>query len=151
MKKLINFVMPLKALGSMLFAGFIILYMISGAAYSFVTGEKFNYSIPFIFVFQGLILSVLIAGIWGILFNETIIKKWRYFKRLIVFAVIMTALMAGCLAIFFAIPTQWAKLWLITTGLVGAGFILISVIGEIYFRVVGRRYTEILKNFQSVD
>jgi hypothetical protein len=51
-KKLVDFVMPLKMFASAIFAGIIILYMVSGVAYALITGEAFEFSVPFVFVFQ---------------------------------------------------------------------------------------------------
>jgi hypothetical protein len=79
MKKIMAFVLPIKAMAAMIFAGFICLYMISGILYAVVTGVEFNYMIPFAFVFQGLGLSVLISILWELFFGNTVIKKWRFF------------------------------------------------------------------------
>jgi len=46
-------------------------------------------------------------------------------------------------------PTYWAKLWLIVIGAFTAGVVGLSVLCEIYFRVTGKRYTEILQKYQA--
>jgi len=149
MKKLLGFVMPLKTFAALIFAGLICLYMISGVLYSTLTGVPFNYTIPFIFAIQGLILSILIAILWGIFLGDALIKKWRYFLRYIVFALALLVLLAACLLTFFAVPTDWAKLWLIAAGFLAAGIFVLSVASEIYFQVTGKRYTEILNAYKS--
>ena len=149
MKKLVYFVIPFKAFGSMIFAGLMILYMVSGVLFSIVTGEAFAYEIPFVFVFQGLLLASLISLIWGVLFNDTIIRKWRYFSRLIVFCISLMVLLAICFMTFMAIPTDWANLWMITTGCVGIFVIVLSIITEVYYKVTGKRYTEILNHYKA--
>jgi hypothetical protein len=147
--KLANFVMPLKFLASGIFTGFMILYMVSGTAYSYFTGEPFEYAVPFVFVLQGLLLAVLISFLYGIFLSDTFIKKWRFFPRMICFKTAVFILVALCFMTFVAIPMEWAFHWLATLVVVSAGFIIFLVISEIRFKATGRRYTEILKNFQS--
>jgi hypothetical protein len=149
MQKLADFVMPLKFLGAGIFTGFMILYMVSGVAYAYITGNTFEFAIPFVFVLQGLLLAALISLMWGIFIGDVIIKKWRYFPRLIMFTLAVMALLAVCFLTFLAIPTEWSWFWLITNGVVGLGMIKLSFISEIHFKRTGKRYTEILKNFQS--
>jgi hypothetical protein len=147
--KLAAFVMPLKIFGAAIFSGFIILYMVSSVLYARVTGEAFSYAIPFVFVLQGLLLAALISLFWGLLFSGVLIKKWRYFPRIVIFSLSVMALLAACFLTFMAIPTDWAGFWLTTNGVVGLGLIVFSVIGEMHFQATGKRYTEILKNFQA--
>jgi hypothetical protein len=149
MQKLMNFVMPLKMFASAIFTGIIILYMVSGVAYAFFTGEAFEFAVPFVFVLQGLLLAALISFMWGVIISDTIIKKWRYFPRFILFSFSVMALLGVCYLTFLAIPTEWSWFWLITNGIVGLGMIKLSVLSEIYFKRTGRRYTEALRNFQS--
>jgi len=149
LKRLTEFVMPLKMFASAIFAGFMILYMVSGVVYAYVTGDDFTYAVPFVFVLQGLLLSALISLVWGILFSDILIKKWRCFPRLIIFSVSLMVLLAVCVLTFIAIPTDWANLWLITNGCIGVGLIVFAIINEIRLKATGRRYTELLKNFQA--
>jgi hypothetical protein len=140
---------PFKAFGSMIFAGIIILYIVSATMYAMVTGKEFNYSIPFIFVLQGLGLSVLISLLWGLFFSDAVIKKSRFFIRHILFELSLMILLAVCFFTFLAIPTEWAKLWLITIGVVSVFVIVLSSICEMCYKKTGKRYTAILKAFQS--
>ena len=149
MKKLIDFSMPLKMFASAIFAGFMILYMISGVAFAYVTGEDFTYAVPFAFVLQGLLLAALISLVWGIFFSDIFIKKWRCFPRLIAFSISLMILLAVCVLTFIAIPTDWAQLWLITNGCVGFGLIVFAIINEIRLKATGKRYTEILNKYKT--
>ena len=149
MKNLLDFVMPLKIFGSMIFTGFIILYMISGVVYAYISDEAFSYAVPFVFILQGLLLAAMTSLLWGVLFSDVIIKKWRYFQRLIVFSVSLMTLLAVCLLTFVAVPSEWANLWLLTNGCIGVGLIVFSVISEIRFKSTGRRYTEMLNIYKS--
>jgi len=149
MKKLMEFVMPLKAFSAMIFAGLVILYMVSSVLYTHFTGIEYGYSIPFVFILQGIGLSVLISLLWGLYFSNVIIKKWRFFLRHIMFEISLLALLAICFFTFFAIPTELANIWLIASGIVALFVIMLSSLSEMYFKKTGKRYTEILKNYKA--
>lgn len=149
MKKLISAVMPLKSFAAMIFTGFICLYMVTGVLCDIVLHQAFVYTIPFIFVLQGLLMSVLISVLWGIFLGDKIIKGWRYFPRLILFSFSLMVILAACFLTFLAIPTNWAKLWLLVSGCIAAGVIVLSIAAELYLRATGKRYTEILKEYQT--
>jgi phosphatidylserine synthase len=126
--------------------------MAGGALYSGIFNDKlnqFNYTIPFIFIIEGLVLSVLISVLYGVFFSDIQIKKWRFFPRLVLFSLSLLILLALCVLVFFAAPTDWAKLWWIAIGCVALGIVLLSIIAELHFRKTGKRYTEILKNYQT--
>jgi hypothetical protein len=133
----------------MIFAGLIVAYVVVGWLYSTVTNSQFTYAIPFIFVVQGLILAFAISVLWYLIFTEAVFKKLRYSIRLISFVLVLVLVLTGFLATFFVYHTDWAKLWLIVAGLfvlVTAG---ISVLGEIYFKITGKRYTQLLNNYKE--
>lgn len=149
MKKLMEVLLPLKTFAAMVFTGLICLYLVSGYLVTWVTGEAFNYTIPFIFVLQSLGLSILIPLLWGMCFSDAVLRKGRFFLRLILFAVSLFVLLAICLLTFFALPTDWAKLWLIVAGCFVVGIIALACLGELYFRKTGNRYTEMLKMYKA--
>lgn len=149
MKKLLGIVIPVKGFSAMIFAGLMVLYMIGGALYAALWHVRFEYTIPFVFVLEGLALSVLISVLWGILFSENILKKWRYFPRLVVFSLSLVILLSLCLLVFFAMPTHEAKLWLLVAGSVATAIIALSAICELYFRATGKRYTELLQKYKA--
>ena len=149
-KKLINFVMPLKMFASAIFTGFMILYMVSGVGYAFFNSETgFSYSVPFVFVLQGLLLSALISLLWGLLFSDVLIKKSRTSTRLIIFSILLMILLSICVLTFIAIPTDWASLWLITNGCISLGIIVFAIVNEARFKATGRKYTEVLNRYKA--
>jgi hypothetical protein len=91
----------------------------------------------------------MISLLWGVLFSDAIIKKWRRFQRLIAFSVSFMALLSVCVLTFMAIPTDWAQIWLITNGCVGLGLILFAIANEARLKATGRRYTEVLDRFKA--
>ena len=55
MKKLIRFIMPVKTLAAMIFAGLMCAYVVAGALYGLIVYPGFEYTFPFIIVIQGVI------------------------------------------------------------------------------------------------
>jgi len=148
MKKLIQTLMELKTTAAFAFAGFMCAYVVLGALYAAIFYPAFEFNVPFIFVLEGVGLAVVTALLWRLLFDDRASVKTRYFPRLVIFAVGLAAALAVCLLIFYRWHTNEAKLWLIAVGLVAVGFCLLSVVGEIYYRVTGKKYTELLKIYQ---
>lgn len=149
MKKILDCVVPVKAIAGMVFMGIICLYMVTGGLYAAMTGTLFDYAIPFIFIVQGLLLAVAASVLWLVIFNDIVIKKMRYFQRLMLFSVSLAVVFAVCLLTFMAIPTEWSRLWLTVNGCVAVGVVVFSVLGETYCAAIGKRYTETLKEYQS--
>ncbi|MCL2882419.1 MAG: hypothetical protein FWF45_05995 [Coriobacteriia bacterium] len=150
MKTLMREVLAAKTLAAMIFAGFMCAYVVAGYLYSLVFPRAaFNFTIPFIFVLEGVVLSVVVAALWRLLISDDAPIKWRFSARLIIFALLLMAALVACVLVFFPFPTYWAKLWWIVIGCVTAGIGALAIIGEIYSRVTGKRYTEILKKYQA--
>ena len=148
MKKLIRFIMPVKTLAAMIFAGLMCAYVVAGALFGLIVYPGFEYTVPFIFVIQGVVMSIVIAVLWEYLLGGYWFKKMRYFPRLIIFAASMTILLSLGLLTFIPWHTNEAKLWLIVAGFVIAAIGVLSIIGEVYYRVTGKRYTKILENYK---
>ncbi|MCL2826193.1 MAG: DUF3488 domain-containing protein [Eggerthellaceae bacterium] len=150
MKKFVAFIVPVKAFAAYIFAGLMCLYMAAGALYATAWADPaFAFNIPFVFVIEGAVLSLLIALLWAAIFNEKANQKRRWFPRLILFSVLLFALLAVCLLVFVAMPTNEAKLWLAVAGFFVCCTILVSILVEAYYKVTGKRYTEILKEYQA--
>ena len=148
-RRLVEITQPVKAFAAMMFAGFICLYMVSAILYAFFTGTEISYSIPFIFVVQGMGLTLVIAILRELIFSDLIIKRWRFFQRIVVFSVSLVALLAVCVLTFLAIPIEWAFLWLICASVLALGVTVIFGLSEIYYRKTGEWYTEMLRVYKE--
>jgi len=102
MRKLIAFVMPMKLIAGGVLFGFIGFYMVIGTLYAWLVGAEFEYSIPFAFILQGAALAIAIAILWEVSFGEAVIKKWRFFKRALLFNLSLVMLTALCFITSFA-------------------------------------------------
>ena len=149
MRKFVDFVQPIKAFAAMMFGGLMCLYMVSGFLYAFFTGADFDYSIPFVFLLQGMGLTIAIALLRELIFGDVVIKKWRFFRRIIVFCILLMMLLVVCFLTFFAIPIDWAYLWLIAVGVLVLGVTIMFGLSEIYYRKTGEWYTEMLRIYKE--
>jgi len=149
MRKLVEVTMPMKAFAGMMFAGLIILYMVSNIIYTFFTNTEVSYSIPFIFIMQGLLFVLIIAVLREVIFSDLLIKKWSFFKRISLFSISQIVLLVTCFLTFFAIPNEWAYLWLFTAIVLSLGVTVIFGISEIYYKKTGEWYTEALRVYKN--
>jgi hypothetical protein len=149
MKKLMDFLMPIKFFAAMIFVGLMCLYMVSGIIYAHFADVDFYYSIPFVFAIQGLVLSLLIALMWEVFFGDVIIKKWRFFRRIVMFKMSLLVLFAVCFLTSFGIPTHWTGAWFIAILCLMTGIIAIAGLSELNHKKTGKRYTEVLRAYQA--
>ncbi|MCL2655501.1 MAG: hypothetical protein FWD65_07425 [Coriobacteriia bacterium] len=150
MKTFMREVLAAKTLAAMIFAGFMCGYMVAGYLYAVVFPRaSFNFTVPFIFVLEGVALSVVVAVLWRLLISDDAPVKWRFPARLILFALLLATALVACVLVFFPFPTYWAKLWWIVIGCVTAAIGVLAVIGELYARITGKRYTEVLRKYQA--
>jgi hypothetical protein len=129
--------------------GLILAYIISGALYSSIKQVQFEDTMPFIFILRDLLLAILIAAFWQIFLTDYVIKKMRYYLRIILFVGTLSILMLGFFAIYYVAPVDWAKLWLIIAGLFVLLIAVISIACEFYFRKTGKQYTEISEEYKK--
>ena len=148
MKKLVEFIMPIKFFAAMAFFGLIALYVAGGILYVIVTGNAIEYAVPFVYVLQSAVLSLVIAALWALFFNETVSKRWRFFLRYTLFSLILFALLTVCFFTFLAIPSEWVKLVLAAAVVVFIGTTIFLTINELHYRKTGERYMEILNVYK---
>jgi len=149
MKKLIDFIMPMKLIAGGVLAGLIGFYMVVGTLYARFTGAEFEYNIPFAFIVQGAALAIAIAVLWEVFFGEMVIKKWRFFSRALMFNILLILLIVICFLTSFALPSDWAYLWLTGAGAIAVGIAVISGLAEMYYRKTGERYNEMLRVYKQ--
>ena len=149
MKKLLEFVMPIKFFAAMAFFGLIALYVVSGMLYVVITGNTIEYAVPFMFVFQSMVMSIVIAIFWSLFFNETISRKWRFFLRYILFSLSLFAFLTVCFFTFLAIPAEWVVHMFFVSIVVFIGTTIFLTINELHYRKTGERYMEILNVYKK--
>jgi len=149
MKKLMYWSILLKSHAAMFLTGLIVLYMVVSTGHALITGESLELAIPFAYVIQSMVLSVIISVLWVVFFEDNLIKKARYFVRLIMFSLSLIPIFAVCLWLFYVISSEWTFLWVAIAGLLIVGLIIISLLFEVYFKLEGKRYTNVLMRYNS--
>ena len=149
MKKLMTFVMPIKLVTGGIFFGLIAIFMIVGTLNASITGADFDYSVPFYIILQGAALAVIVATLLEVFFGETVIKKWRFFKRAKMFALSLAILLAVIFLLSFTLRgDNW--LYLLSIGIIVITMgIIVAGITEVYYRKTGERYTELLRAYKE--
>ena len=149
MKKLIAFIMPVKFVAGGILFGLIGMYMVAGTINARLTGAEFEYSVPFSFILQGAVLAIIVAALVEVFFGETVIKKWRFFKRALFFGLsLIILIVVGVLISFTLRGDAWVYLWLIGIIVITMG-IIVAGATEIYYRKTGERYTELLRAYKE--
>ena len=143
--------MQIKLIAGGVLMGLVGFYMVVGTIYARISGAEFEYSVPFAFIIQSAVLAIVISLLWQVFLGEIIIKKWRFFKRAIVFNLSLLMVIAFCFFASFAlpIPGEWSYLWLIGASCITVGIAVIAALNEIYYRKTGSHYTEMLRAFQA--
>lgn len=95
------------------------------------------------------IISMLCSTIHHLIFSDIFIKKMRYSLRMVIFVIPLLAII-----ITSAYLNRWLSLevvgsWLIFVGVFSIAFIGLAVGYEVYFRITGNRYSELLLEFKS--
>jgi hypothetical protein len=154
------FAFNIKAMSAFIFSGLILAYIIVDYLYSIylhvlvkseqnIKHVEFVSNMPFIFILRDLLLAILIAVFWQIFLTDYVIKKMRYYLRIILFVGVLSILMFGFFMIYYVAPMNWAKLWLFVAGLFVIMIAIISIVCELYFRKTGKRYTESLEEYKK--
>ena len=149
MKKLIVLSTLIKAFAAMLFAGFVVLYMVGGVLYAYFVDSAFDYTISFIHLLLSIGFSTLLALFWGICFSDVVIKKWRFFFRYLLFDFLALLLLATSFIVSSRVAIEWSILWLFVACVITLFSIVLALLREWYFRKTGEHYTELLKLYQS--
>jgi len=148
MRKLTEFVMPIKVFAAMIFFGLVGLYVSSGVLYTFFTGEAIAYAVPFVFIIQSAGISAVVALLWGLIFRSAV-RKSRFFLRYILFALLLLTTLVICFFTFLAVPISWVWFWFGATFTIFLGVTVFLGLNELYYKKTGQRYVEILNTYKK--
>jgi hypothetical protein len=112
--------------------------MIVGYISTLITGTEFYFSLPFAFILHGVIITLIISGVWVMLFGLN--KSWKFIVRYSLF--LITLIILYVLSIFNPIMNSIAgyHLWLICSFIVVFGSMTgFSIANEKYFINKGER------------
>jgi len=127
-----------QSLGAAMFMAAVCVYMAAGIIIGWASEEGFRYHIPFVFLLQGVVLSMTASIVWTLFFG--LIKSWKlpakYFSAM--------AVVAALLGISMLIPAINSKpghfIWIISCFISTIGFgTLLAVFSEAYLKKTGER------------
>jgi len=95
-----------------MFLGTVFLYMVIGSIFALVSRESFYYHIPFAFLIQGIIKSMVISFVWTLCFSN--IKAWGFFKRYLLALMVLVVLAVISMLIPLINGVQWFAIWIIS-------------------------------------
>ena len=130
--------MSLKSMGAAMFMFTIALYMIAGGLFALSTSEHFYYHVHFVFLIQGMIVSMAASAVFAISFGY--VKSWNFLARYSLVTALLAALFGTSMLIFAANAVAGYHLWVlsgfIATFAMGTAF---SIVSEKHFRSTGQR------------
>ena len=89
-KKAKDMELSFKALGAGMFMGTAVIYMAIGALFAIIGRDGFNYQVSFVFLIQGMILSMASSIMWVVCFG--VIKSLKFFARYSILFIFILAL-----------------------------------------------------------
>ncbi len=141
MKKFIETTAAIKSVAALIFAGLIIVYTVFGGFFG-LKGISFGQ------VWQALGVAAIAACLHWVAFAGAACARLSQGKRMAVFELPLLAVLAAFAYCFGWFPAGNAVNWLIFVALCLFFFGVIAIVFALYFRVTGRRYTEILSAYQ---
>lgn len=141
MKRIAENALGIISSAGMSFTGLSIIYMLV----SMFFGQQ---SIQYSYLWQFLLLSVLISTLQFLFFSNSVFKKTRYYVRIVCFGIPLYFLISG-FAYFFKWFPIYLSSWLLFSAIFLFIFAVLIVVFELYARITGQRYNQLLKNYKT--
>jgi len=101
-----------KALGAAMFMATAVIYMAIGAIFAVLNREGFNYQLPFAFLIQSMIVSLVSSLMWVVCFG--VIKSWKFFARYSMLLLFILALAGVSMLIPVVNAIEGHFIWIIS-------------------------------------
>lgn len=142
MKKFIEVTASVKSLGAIFFAGLIIVYTVFGGFF----GLR---EISFPLVWQALFIALIASMLHFLAFTDAVLKKAGYLHRCILFSIPLFIALSGFAYFGKWFPANNVINWFIFAALYLFFFGAVLIAFSLYFRITGRRYTEMLNIYKQ--
>ena len=121
-----------------MFMGTICLYIAIGALFAFVSGEGFYYHISFVFLIQGMVVSMIASSMWVLCFS--LVKSWSFFARYSLAFITLAALFVTSMLLPVISGTEGHVIWIVSGIISTFAFgTAVAVSSNKYFRITGSR------------
>lgn len=141
MKRFLLLTAAFKSIACMVFAGQVMVYVVLGSFFGLT-------NIAFSFIWQFFFISVASALLQIFAFSELVIVNMKYTGRLFIFMVPLYLILSALAVVFNWFPISAAS-WLLFTGLFFIITGIITAAFEIYFKVTGKKYNQLLEVYKS--
>lgn len=106
-------------------------------------------SMPLAKIAQLMAISFLGCALQYVVFSDEVIKSMAYSLRMILFGVPFLGLLIAFAIGFHWFPATDTASWLLFAGIFIAGYVVISLAFEIYYKLAGRKYNGLLGEYKK--
>ena len=100
-------------------------------------------------IYEMLLICVVATVLQYILFSGNVVKRLSYLWRMVLFAGIMLLVVSACAALFQWFPMGQAGSWMVFVGCFLAGYVIISLVFEVGFRLRRKVYDDALGRYKK--
>lgn len=118
-------------------------------ALSLVYGLLLDWPITWMMILELLGLSLACSLVQFIFFSGVLLKKMTYLRRMMCSLPAFLAVVAGAGMIFRWFPIDRWQSWATFLTIFAVIFVVFAVAFEVYFRLVGQRYDDLLKRYKD--
>lgn len=142
MKTFLKCAVAVKTHACLLFTGFM-------AALAVVYGLILDWPITWALILELLGLSLACSLVQFIFFSGVLLKKMAYLPRMLCSLPAFLAVVAGAGMIFRWFPIDRWQAWVTFLTIFAVIFVAIAVGFEVYFRITGQKYDDLLKRYKD--
>lgn len=143
MKRFIEVTLALKNMAGLCFTGTILIYMVVGWFF----GLR---AVTFSLLWQFLAIAIICGVLQFVFFSGNVVKTMRYSLRVLCFGAPLYLCVSVLAMVFRWFPMRPMS-WLVFTGIFLAILVVLAVVFELYFKLVGRQYNQILQDYKGSD
>lgn len=100
-------------------------------------------------VYEMLLICAVATVLQYILFSGNVVKRLSYLWSMVLFAGIMLLVVSACAALFQWFPMGQAGSWMVFVGCFLAGYVIISLVFEVGFRLRRKVYDDALGRYKK--
>lgn len=100
-------------------------------------------------IYEMLLICAVATVLQYILFSGNVVKRLSYLWRMVLFAGIMLLVVSACAALFQWFPMGQAGSWMVFVGCFLAGYVIISLVFEVGFRLRRKVYDDALGRYKK--
>ena len=100
-------------------------------------------------IYEMLLICAVATVLQYILFSGNVVKRLSYLWRMVLFALVLLPVIALCAVTFRWFPTGQVEDWIVFAGCFLAGYVIISLVFEVGFRLRRKVYDDALGRYKK--